>query len=159
MLKRCFDSCPLTFKIESMENIRSFRFECSRALNEVYCVYHSIWCAKFIAMDRQEDATVESSRLRSEVAQLRKRVADLEAQLLLKSSTLETRSNNVAGGTPEHTGSDQTSNEVPGKCFGWKGIDHTLNKNQVERYSRQILLRSFGVEGGFQSRTPAYFQY
>lgn len=41
--------------------------------------------------------------------------------------------------------------------FGWVGPEsHGLNKDQVERYSRQLLVPSFGVAGMFVPRTSPF---
>lgn len=93
----------------------------------------------------------ENRKLTADIQALTRRVKELEERLLATSpplpvtarrgeqlSSLKTaeRSCEVTGGRERQCGTG-----------GWKGVDHTLSKAQLERYSRQILLGSFGVQG------------
>ena len=46
---------------------------------------------------------------------------------------------------PAH--SDCIDSSLGQRKIAWQGKDHDLNKEQVERYSRQILLNCMGVQG------------
>ena len=83
----------------------------------------------------------DNLRLQEEVEQLRQKLSKLTAA-----------ENGVAtsaqGQNGQHSSSLQSSNGPAHPA--WEGMQHSLSKGQVERYSRQILLHSFGVQGESQ---------
>ena len=77
-------------------------------------------------------------RLQEEVKQLRQKLSKLTAA-----------ENGVAASAQSHNGQHSSSSpNSDGPAHpAWEGVQHSLSKGQVERYSRQILLHSFGVQG------------
>lgn len=95
-----------------------------------------------------QEANVDRAKLISEVGQLRRKVADLEAQLRTRCRSGDTdAAQSIPQASASSTESNHSSHGTSGRLPGWQGVNHSLNKDQIERYSRQILLRSFGVEG------------
>ena len=78
-----------------------------------------------------------------EIENLKNRIAELEKeneQLLRRNLELEGR-NPLEQETPKAPESDHSSDKCSWEC------DHDLTKAQVERYSRQLVLSSFGPQG------------
>ena len=76
----------------------------------------------------------EVERLQAEVASLR---AQLQAVLAARGSA----------GQPYAQGSNESARDGSAGTSCWQGEPHGLAKAQIERYSRQIILPAFGVEG------------
>lgn len=74
--------------------------------------------------------------LKQEIRTLRARLAELEES---------------GHTTPSVSGDGKVAQEEAGSRgagpVGWQGGGHSLSKKQVERYSRQLILPSFGVAG------------
>lgn len=75
-------------------------------------------------------ASTEISALREEIKKLTLRLAELE----------------YAGESCENGGACCTGN-LQANQVGWHGVGHSLSRQQVERYSRHLILPSFGVAG------------
>ncbi len=86
-----------------------------------------------------------------EVARLRAEVASLRAQLR---AALDARppaaQQERACPAPDH---DNSASPEPGAAV-WRGDPHGLTKDQVERYSRQLVLSEFGVAGMHSPGAP-----
>ena len=78
--------------------------------------------------------------LRAEVAALRAELQHTQDKLNALECS-QTKQATIAGAS--HSGSHPTAS--------WEGTDHTMSKDEVERYSRQILLHSFGPQGAHLS--------
>jgi len=84
----------------------------------------------------------ENARLRSEMKDLRLKISELTTTPGRNTqASPATRIEKCFTPSKEAIG---VQIEVP-----WEGVDHTLTKAQIERYSRQILLPAFGVKGDF----------
>ena len=78
------------------------------------------------------DTQAELDQLRAENVRLKAYIGNLTSPL----------AENTANGT-----SSASSEACPVVASPWDGVGHGLNREQVGRYSRQIILPSFGVEG------------
>jgi len=76
----------------------------------------------------------ENARLKAELKELRLKIAELAA------NPVHSPTAGTEAATSQGPGSERA--QIP-----WEGVGHTLTKAQLERYSRQILLPSFGVKG------------
>lgn len=76
--------------------------------------------------------------LQQEVKTLRARLAELEQSGRKTPSDSESGQGNPAQKEAGSRGAGPV---------GWQGVGHSLSKEQVERYSRQLILPSFGVAG------------
>ena len=89
------------------------------------------------------ELVLDNLRLQEEVKQLRQKLSKLTAA-----------DNGVATSAPAQSHNGQHSSSLPTSNGpappAWEGVQHSLSKGQVERYSRQILLHSFGVQGESQ---------
>lgn len=72
----------------------------------------------------------ELSRLRAQNSQLQRELDRLTGSGPLQQSAPDAANGAAAAATPS-----------------WDGLQHGLNKEQIARYSRQIVLHSFGVQG------------
>jgi hypothetical protein len=85
----------------------------------------------------------ENARLHSEMEDLRLKISELT------STPGRTTHHPTQAFPTRNAKSFKSSKETIGEQMDvpWEGVDHTLTKEQIERYSRQILLPSFGVKG------------
>lgn len=84
--------------------------------------------------------------LQADNERLRSELRDIKARLK--------REEGVLSGSSSLSADQRQASEEPGgvkvhshQKLRWAGINHTLNKDQLERYSRQILLGIMGTEG------------
>ena len=82
----------------------------------------------------------ENARLSEEVILLKKKLEQLQAPV---------GAQNVFSKTPVAPLLKCAESSSRQSKITWQGKDHNLSKEQVERYSRQILLNSMGVQGLF----------
>lgn len=81
-------------------------------------------------------------------------MADIHAeldQLRAENARLKAYIGNITTPTPENgaNGASSSPDACPVAPSPWDGVGHGLSKDQVGRYSRQIILPSFGVEGEY----------
>lgn len=118
---------------------------------------HPIYCSKG-SSNCTTDMSSNPGALEQEVERLRAENAQLQAELdALRASQ--------AGSLPQTTppAAAATQEDPPAAAANgaaccppaapaasdWDGLQHGLDKDQIARYSRQIILHSFGVQGGF----------
>ncbi len=85
-----------------------------------------------------------------ELQRLREENAHLRALLEQSTSNHKSASHGVVDAKESHKSSacERAMNDGDGtQPLGWEGNGHKLTKEQVARYSRQIILPSFGAQG------------
>lgn len=85
-----------------------------------------------------------------EVLRLRKENAHLRALLERSSPDHTSIPAGVSGSSKPYESCSRTSTQTVGQDdtrVSWEGIEHQLTKEQVVRYSRQVILPSFGARG------------
>ncbi len=85
-----------------------------------------------------------------ELAQLRAQNARLQAEVeRLKAAA-------AAGEQRGAPGASTSANGTAASLPSWDGLHHGLTKEQIGRYSRQIVLHSFGVQGAMKTHAQTH---
>lgn len=91
-----------------------------------------------------EELQSENQKLREDLQHLQSRLALLEA-----SSNGKKDSHPIFAADEAQNKPKQSQASAAGASGNWTGVGHNLSKEQVERYSRQILHGSMGAEGDY----------
>lgn len=91
----------------------------------------------------------ELQRLRAEKAELQAEVQRLKAAAARgePQAAQEQAPPATAAATAPAAPANCSCTAVNGDLPAWDGLQHGLSKDQIARYSRQIILHSFGVQG------------
>ena len=90
------------------------------------------------SQETTSDLVAENKRLRQEISLLKQKLERLQDPLSAEEPFLNAQSHPISTCTEPSA----THTSVP-----WQGNGHNLSKDNVERYSRQILLSCMGVQG------------
>ena len=92
------------------------------------------------------DIIAENVRLQLEIDQLRKKLKDFDVQFGSPDKACKAH----MPIEPSDVAACDCSRQI-----AWSGRNHSLSSQQIERYSRQILLKSMGITGQHNSYSPA----
>ena len=93
----------------------------------------------------------EVTLLRAQLASLQLELDNLRAQQTVGSNAQ--RPATAAAATDATDATSAAAAATVGASPAWDGLQHGLSRDQIARYSRQVILHSFGVQGEMHSLT------